>query len=71
MDSYRLDVHTTQDRPGSYSSNGLRFATRDEAICYGHDLANRWYAVVDFKAEPTTDQVTHQWVDGRLSNINV
>ncbi len=53
--SYRVTVQTASCRPDSWSGNGLRFRTADEAADYGRDLAARWTAVVRFRVEPSDE----------------
>jgi hypothetical protein len=44
--SYKVGVKTRGDQ--DWASNGLRFATREIATEYGHDLFMRWTAVEDW-----------------------
>ena len=44
-----------------YSSNLLRFATREEADKYANDLMFRWTAVRDYRIVESVDPVKHAW----------
>ena len=56
---YKAEVYVQ----GTWSSNGLRFATAREAVGYARHLAGRWTLVQDFRAALSTDPVTHEWDD--------
>jgi hypothetical protein len=43
--------------------NGVRFATRDEAEQYGHDLAGRWILVERTVVEESDDPVNYEWIE--------
>lgn len=43
---YRVEVHTSGDPEGSWSSNNLRYDTPEEAVAYAKGLFMRWTAVV-------------------------
>ncbi len=45
---------TTAGDGGSYATNGLMFATRDEAEAYAYSLACRWTAVRDWRIREAT-----------------
>lgn len=62
--SYKPEVRA--DSSGIWSSNALRFATRDEATAYVKDLKWRWTSVRDTRVVEVDDPVSHAWVDGRL-----
>jgi poly(3-hydroxybutyrate) depolymerase len=63
--SWKPMVKTGTD-PKFYG-NALRFATEDEANRSAKDLMNRWYAVVECKAEPSDDPVNYTYtLDGKL-----
>ena len=68
MKSWRVDVMTYGDA-GVYSSNRMRFATRDEAADYAEDLVGRWLAVIDWRIVETPDLVTARWTDAGLDHI--
>lgn len=53
--SYKVGVMTAGDK--DWVSNGLRFATREDAEAYGMDLAMRWTMVRDWTVIPSTDPV--------------
>lgn len=61
--SWKAEV--VADRTDTWSSNGLRFATPEEAEDYVSDLACRWTAVRKTRAVKCDDPVTHKWVDGK------
>jgi hypothetical protein len=49
------------DSSGQWTSNGLRFATVEEASAYAADLSSRWAAVRDVAVRATTDPVNAVW----------
>ncbi len=51
---------------GTWSSNALVFATREEAESNAIALMNRWLLVDDTRVIESTDPVNYQWVDGQL-----
>jgi hypothetical protein len=51
------------DASGKWESNGLCFATRDEAIDYGFNLSLRWSAVQDFRAREATKEEADAWIE--------
>ncbi len=54
---YKAEFTTAGDG-GSYATNGLMFATRDEAEHYAYALATRWTAVRDWRIrEATAEEV--------------
>jgi hypothetical protein len=58
----------------TWTVNGLRFATADEALAYCADLQSRWPGCRpgpdNRRAEPSNDPVTHAWIgDGPLHQI--
>lgn len=54
------------DSTGTWSSNGLRFATEEEAKDYVKDLEWRWTSVRDTRVVESSDPVSHAWADGRV-----
>lgn len=44
---------------GKWETNGLRFATKEEADKYGRDLLNRWLVPTDSRSVECDDPVTH------------
>jgi hypothetical protein len=49
---------------GNWTTNALRFATKEEAEQYGRDLHWRWTAMPKpARATESDDQVTHHWND--------
>jgi hypothetical protein len=53
------------DSSGKWTSNGLRFATLEEARAYGADLYARWAAVRQVRHVECADPVNHSWPDNR------
>ena len=49
------------DSSGKWGSNALRFATREEAVAYVHDLGLRWTSVREERVVESEDPVTHRW----------
>lgn len=50
--------------------NALRFATREEALDYGVDLAGRWTAVRGHRPEECDDPVNYTFKDGKLEGVH-
>jgi hypothetical protein len=57
------------DSTGKWCGNALRFATREEAESYVHDLMMRWTAVRDTRVIESDDAVTHKIVEGEIQPI--
>lgn len=55
--SWKIEVTTAGDPPGSWSSNALRFADKRIAEAYALDLAMRWTAVRDWRVVESDDPV--------------
>ena len=53
----------------SWRSNALRFATKDEAIAYGHNLMVRQFPVRATRVVETDDPINYAYVDGRMGVI--
>jgi hypothetical protein len=53
--SFKVVVRVTGE--SKFCGNGLRFATEQEAKTYGNDLSSRWFAVEEWKVEPSEDEV--------------
>ena len=53
------------DRSSKWTGNLLRFATREEADAYVHDLMMRWTAVTGWRSVESGDLVNYAWRDGR------
>jgi hypothetical protein len=52
-----------------WSSNALRFATKEEAESNAANLMYRWALVQDFRAGQSEDEPTHAWIDGALHDL--
>lgn len=61
--SYAPMVRTSEG--GSFSGNGLRFETREEAQLWAKDLMNRWFLVREIRVDESSDPVNYSTVDGR------
>lgn len=59
------------DSTGQWYSNGLRFATEQEAKDYVADLAMRWTAVRDTRVVKSDDTVTHTMIGGKAYTVEV
>lgn len=57
------------DKTGQWYGNGLRFATRQEALDNVRDLAGRWFAVTDTRVVSSPDPANYSYVGGRLEAI--
>jgi hypothetical protein len=51
------------DESGKWETNGLCFATRDEALAYGSNLSLRWTAVQDFRVREATKEEAEAWIE--------
>lgn len=65
--SWKPMVRTGRDP--KFCGNALAFATHEEARQNAADLADRWHLVVEYRAEESTDPVTHTYVDGVLGYV--
>ena len=57
--SYKAEV--IADSSGEWTSNALRFATREEAEAYVFDLAMRWTLVRETRVVESSDPVNHSY----------
>ena len=62
--SYYVEVQT--EVHGAWSSNALRFGSKEEAHAYGRNLWAKWTAVRDWRIAEGNDLVTHKWINDRL-----
>jgi len=69
MKSWKSEV--IADRSGKWYSNGVRFATKQEADDYGRDLMGRWTLVTDVRSTEADEPVTHLWQDGEAKEAPV
>jgi hypothetical protein len=58
--SYRPMVYVQ----GEWAGNGLRFATREEAMASARNLAFRWVLVDDVRVDASDDEVNYVWDNG-------
>lgn len=63
--SYKPEVFVS----GSWCSNGLRFATREEAEQEASDLFDRWHSCSDSRAVESDEPVTHTYHDHKLERL--
>lgn len=61
--SFKLEVQA--DSSGDWTSNALRFATKDEAEAYGADLFARWMAVRVMRVIESEEPVNERFINGR------
>ena len=52
-----------------FYSNGLRFATREEAEANVKDLMWRWTSVTETRVVESSDPVNYQWLDDGLVKV--
>ena len=64
--SYRPEV--IADSSGKWCPNQLRFATREEALWYCHDLMSRWTAVRETRVMPSEDDVNVRVINYKLQH---
>ena len=55
------------DSTGTWATNAVRFATKEEAEAYLKDLYSRWTAVRSTRISECDDPVTYVWENGRAS----
>jgi hypothetical protein len=65
--SFKSEV--TVDDSGKWTSNALRFATRQEAEDNVYDLAMRWFSVRDTRVVECDDPVNYSYVNGKLEAV--
>jgi hypothetical protein len=65
--SYKPEVRVN----GSFHSNALVFATREEAEQSARELMGRWLLVTDYRAVESDQPVNWALVDGVLSAVQV
>ena len=61
MKSWKMEVCVD----GTWSSNAVRFATKQEAEDAGVELLGRWFVPTDSRAAESDDEVNYRFVDGR------
>ena len=66
--SFKPEVRTVGDGD-NWSTNALRFATKEEAERYVLDLAMRWTAVTDTRVTECDDPVTAKIENDRLVHL--
>ena len=54
------------DRSGKWAGNGLRFATKQEALDNVRDLSYRWFAVRETRVVESIKPATHTYIGGQL-----
>lgn len=54
---------------GKWISNGLRFATEQEAKDWGYNLLLRWLGVQDHRATPSSDAPNYIYTNRKLEVI--
>ena len=59
--SWKTEVETQ----GSWSSNSLRFATKEEAEASGRELLGRWFVPTDSRAAESDDEVNYKFENGQ------
>jgi hypothetical protein len=57
------------DSSGKWSSNALRFATREEAEANVQGLMMHWFAVRETRVVECDDPVNHRYIEGRLESL--
>ena len=62
--SYRAEVITNGE--DAWVSNRLRFATRQEAVEYIHDLKQRWSWVTATRVVESDDPVNYRYINNQL-----
>jgi hypothetical protein len=67
MASWKVEVKTYGEN--KWSSNGLRFATEDEAKEAAKDLAARWTMLEHWRTERSFDAVNYKWENGKAEPV--
>jgi hypothetical protein len=57
------------DYTGTWTGNGLRFATREEAQANVENLMQRWFAVREIRVVESDDVPNYRWVEGKLEAV--
>jgi len=65
--SYKVEVQTEPN--GKFTSNALRFATREEAEMSARELMSRWLLVRDCRAAESKDPVNYRFENGQNVRI--
>jgi len=60
--SYKPQVKVPNDE---FTSNGLAFATEEEALASARCLMDRWFLVIDYRAIESDQPVNYHHVDGK------
>ena len=63
--SWKPEVEVVNEE-GKWHGNGLRFATREEALSNATALMGRWMMVLQCRATKSDDPVNYAWVNGEL-----
>ena len=67
--SWKAQIATAEDP--DWVDNGIRLATKKEAVMYACDLASRWTAVVESRITESEDPVNYTYENGTLVSIPV
>ena len=68
--SWRPEVQT--ERGGEFATNGLRFATEDEARQWAYGLSMRWTGMLDFRVTQSEDEPNYVMLPtGNIKRIGV
>ena len=67
MNSYKPEVRCYGEK--DFAGNALRFATKEEAELYVHDLMMRWTSVDDTRVIESDDPVNYAIVDNKLVSL--
>ena len=59
------------DSTGNWCGNGLRFATKQEALDNVRNLEMRWTAVRDTRVVKSDDPVNYRYSDGQLFKVEI
>ena len=62
--SWMVEVNTFGDPETTFTGNGLRFKTQEEAKSYAADLAFRWTAVRTYRVIESGDLVNYEFKNG-------
>jgi len=60
-----LSFKAELDDGSGFASNGLRFATKEEAEKSGRETFNRWMGAKEMRVVPSDEPVTHKWEGGK------
>jgi hypothetical protein len=62
-------IEVIADSTCQWTGNGIRLATREEAVAYGRDLYSRWMAVTKVREVESSDPVNYKFTASGLEAV--